>query len=392
MRWWNRCWWVRGSALALMLASAPAAARAESETAVVPLHLVPIAGDQLKVGIEISLAGGEPRLYTFDTGSSGFYAASNPVWWPSFTPVNGAPIKQMYGDGAIFESVPVRTSVGILTTEGVLEAEVEMAKIDDAYGGPLGPQSESTWLDDVAAGRPPLFGKFFGDFGSGLREAKGLFAVLPQLPGNLSSGFVVSLGCRGSAEAFLFLGLTEEMRARVTSWVPMLGAGEAPPFPGGRPTYAQQLIAGDFLIRRGATSYDFSTDAILDTGAPTTSIHEGKDLEVPDALLEKSRTRVRPGSVFRVAADGSDDDDGFELGLITGHVPGRNEINVKKKDRMDDGDEPDDGPLVNLGLIPFLRHDVMFDVERGLVGFAPCRSGGLPQFPVRSGSGILPRY
>jgi len=37
----------------------------------------------------------------------------------------------------------------------------------------------------VAAGRPPLFGHFYGDFGSGLAEQSGLFAILPQLPGNL---------------------------------------------------------------------------------------------------------------------------------------------------------------------------------------------------------------
>ena len=43
-----------------------------------------------------------------------------------------------------------------------------------------------------------------------------------------------------------------------------------------------------------------------------------------------------------------------------------NEVDVKQND---------DG-YVNLGLIPFFRYDVMFDVENGVVGFEPCRNGG----------------
>ena len=31
-----------------------------------------------------------------------------------------------------------------------------------------------------------------------------------------------------------------------------------------------------------------------------------------------------------------------------------------------------DRPFVNLGLIPFFRYTVVFDLERGLVGFGPC--------------------
>jgi hypothetical protein len=373
------------AAIAVALVAAPTVALGEPETAVVPLHLVAIEGGQLKVGIEISLGGGAPQLYTFDTGSSGFYAAYNPSWWPSFTSAGGGTIHQEYGDGVMFESERVRTVVGIATSAGEIEADVEMAMITDAWGGPLGEKSESTWLDDVAAGKPPLFGNFFGDFGSGLREVNGLFAILPQLPGNLSSGFVVSLSCRGRSEARLVLGLTEESRSRITAWVPMLGAGEGPPFPGGRPTYAQKLLAPDFSVGRGRMSYRFSTEAILDTGGPTTSIHETEDLRVPDAFLERPElpTRVRSGVSFRAIAEGAGEDDDFHLQLVTGRVPGIKEIQVVESTEQE---------FVNLGLIPFLRHDVVFDVERGLVGFAPCHSGGVRPTAVRPrGSEVLPR-
>ena len=123
---------------------------------------------------------------------------------------------------------------------------------------------------------------------------------------------------------------------------------------------------------------------ILDTGAPTTTLHEGKELRVPDALLVRPDppTRLRSGARFRFVADGTTDDDAFELELVAGRVPGIDRIDVAA--RENDG-------FVNLGLIPFLRHDVFFDVERGLVGFAPCRAGDR-QVAVRRGSGVRRRH
>ena len=65
-------------ALALALAGAAVpASGAVPESLTIPLKVVQIPGVGTKVGIEVSLGGGAPRLYTFDTGSSGFYAAYN---------------------------------------------------------------------------------------------------------------------------------------------------------------------------------------------------------------------------------------------------------------------------------------------------------------------------
>ena len=66
--------------LPLPLRAARTAGGTVPETATVPLHIVDIGGGQTKIGIEIALGGGSPRLYTFDTGSSGFYAAFNRDW------------------------------------------------------------------------------------------------------------------------------------------------------------------------------------------------------------------------------------------------------------------------------------------------------------------------
>ncbi len=84
---WNG--WLAG-AVALTLAGAAIPVTGQvPESVTIPLKVVQIPGVGIKVGIEVSLGGGAPRLYTFDTGSSGFYAAYNAAWWPSFTPTRG---------------------------------------------------------------------------------------------------------------------------------------------------------------------------------------------------------------------------------------------------------------------------------------------------------------
>jgi hypothetical protein len=227
----------------------------------------------VKVGIEVSLGGGPPRLYTFDTGSSGMYAAYNPAWWPALQSLPGPPIPQEHGSGLQLEANPVSTVVGIATDQGVITYTAEVGQITTASGTSDG----EAWLANVAAGKAPLYGMFFGDFGSGLtKPEKGLFAVLPQLPGNLSSGFAVQLGCGGgSPDAKVVVGLTEAIRSRVTSWVKMEKDANGPPFPGSNhPTYKQAVFNGHFSLAAAGTDFNFFVPAILDTGGGTTDIHQ----------------------------------------------------------------------------------------------------------------------
>jgi hypothetical protein len=334
------------------------------ETVTVPLHILDIEGVGRKIGIEIRLGGGEPRLYTFDTGSSGFYAARDRDWWPEYRRVGGAQIEQTYGSHEIFRSKIVRTSVGIPTESGEIEVETEVGQIHDAWGGSLGARGSSPWRKDVAAGRPPLFGNFFGDFGSGLREKNGLFAVLPQLPGNLSSGFAVRLGCGGGPgpSPTLEIGLTEAIRSEVATWVPMAGGAQSRRFPNsGRPTYTQELVAARYALDGAGADYAFETDSILDTGCPTTTVYENGALQIPESLVDHGR--VVDGTRFRVAADGAESGNDFSLEFPAGDLPGNDQVVVTPTT---------ENAFVNLGLIPFFRYNVVFDIERGLVGFGDC--------------------
>jgi hypothetical protein len=353
-------------AAAIMGSSAIWAVAAEPpESVAVPLHVVPLSNGGSKIGIEVSLGGGPKRLYEFDTGASGFYAAGNDAWWPSYEPLPAGPITQQYASGVTYVADKVRTKVAIPSDHGDVEAELDVARITDGYGGPLGPQTDSIWNEDVAQGKPPLYGAFFGDFGGDLRFKDGLASLLPQLPGNLSSGFIVELGCNGRSGPRLILGLTDASRARFRTRVAMQpGTGETFPV-SGLPTYAQQIIVADYELSFRGVVQRFASGTLLDTGAPTTVIGESRDLKVDPALVRNGT--LAPTTYVSVVAPGDDGD--LDLAFRAGMVPGVNEVEVK-----DNGEG-----YVNLGLVPFFRYDVMFDVENGLVGFLPCRTGGTPR-------------
>lgn len=375
-------WRMRAVAVALAGSVAPVMG-ATPESVTIPLKVVNIPGVGVKVGIEVGLGGGPPQLYTFDTGSSGMYAAYNAAWWPTLQPLPGPTIPQSYGSGLQLTANPVSTLVTIPTDQGPISYTAEVGQITQASGTSDGEQ----WLANVAAGQPPLYGMFFGDFGSGLtKPEKGLFAVLPQLPGNLSSGFSVQLGCGGgSSDSRVVVGLTDAIRSRVTSWVRMDKLENGPPFPGSNhPTYKQAVFNGHFSLSIPGTHYDFVVPAILDTGGGTTNLHQQPPhLVVPDPLVLQpgaTNTRVVSGAQFRVTAPGTAGTGGFDMGFITGSTPTIDEVNASQPKSATTIAE------VNLALIPFFRYDVVFDVERGNVGFAPCSvaTSAIAPIPVLS--------
>lgn len=369
--------WVSVLAVALAGAAAPATG-ATPESVTIPLKVVNIPGVGVKVGIEVGLGGGPPRLYTFDTGSSGMYAAYNAAWWPSLQQLGGPPIPQSYGSGLQLSANRVSTLVTLATDQGPISYTAEVGQITQASGTSDGEQ----WLANVAAGKPPLYGMFFGDFGSGLtKPTEGLFAVLPQLPGNLSSGFAVQLGCGGgSPESKVVVGLTTPIRSRVTSWVKMEKLQNGPPFPNSNyPTFKQAVFNGHFSLAIPGTQYDFVLPAILDTGGGTTNLHQQPPFVVPDPLVLQpgaTSTRVVPGAQFRVTAPGTLGTGGFDMGFVTGSTSTIDEVNVSQPKSATTIAE------VNLALNPFFRYDVVFDVQNGNVGFAPCTAAASAVAPI----------
>jgi autotransporter passenger strand-loop-strand repeat protein len=95
----------------------------------IPLYLVPF-GDGFKVGIEVSLNGGQTyEMEEFDTGASGFFSAYNAAWWSSYTVVSNTPVVMNYSSGNAYNSETVSTDLTLQTTDGA------PLSIDDATVG-----------------------------------------------------------------------------------------------------------------------------------------------------------------------------------------------------------------------------------------------------------------
>ena len=186
----------------------------------------------------------------------------------------------------------------------------------------------------------------------------------------------MQLGCGGGGPGSkVVVGLTDSMRARVTSWVKMeKGTANPPPFPqSGRPSYTQALVAGHYsLTRSGVTPYDFDAPTILDTGGGTTDIHQADALKVPEALLNADKKSVLTGTRFSLTAPSAVGGSGLDMSFNTGTTSTIDLVNVSQAKPPAPGDKPK--AEVNVGLVPFFRYDVVYDVERGNVGFAPCTS------------------
>ena len=346
-----------------LLLALPLAARANSvpDSITIPLQLVQLASGDYKLGIPVSLGGGPFKLYEFDTGASGFYAANNTAWWPSYNTVNATIVNQSYSSGIYYNSTIVSTTVDF--GNGIPTLTANMAQIQTAGGGSLG-----DWAANVTAGIPPLYGAFFGDFGIGLTSENGIFGLLPQLPGNLSNGFIIRTGGFANPHPTLQIGITAADRAQFTILVSMNGTNSTVTYPNsGYSTYAQQIIIANATFTLGRIHTSFPAGLVLDTGAPSMEIHDnGTNITLPDSLLNGKQ--VIPGTSITLDADN------WFLGFIAGNISGQNQAK--------DVSDPTNG-RINTGLITFFTYDVMFDVQNGTVGFYPNALD--PQAPFISG-------
>jgi hypothetical protein len=337
--------------LALILFAGPLALRADSvpDTVTIPLQIIQLASGDYKLGIPVSLGGGPFRLYEFDTGASGFYAANNTAWWSNYTTINATLVNQHYASGIFYNSTIVSTTVDF--GNGIPTLTANMAQIQIAGGGSIG-----NWTTDVAAGIPPLYGAFFGDFGIGLSTGNGIFGLFPQLSGNLAKGFIIRTGGFAHPQPTLQIGITDADRAQFSLGVAMNGTNTTVTFPNsGYDTYAQQIIIANAAYTLGSLTTTFPAGLVLDTGAPSMEIHDnGINITLPAAFLNGGQ--VIPGTYVSLL-NGT-----WSLDFITGNISGLN--------YAADVSDPTNG-RINTGLITFFTYDVMFDVEKGIVRFYP---------------------
>lgn len=349
----------------------------------IPLYVVPYQGGY-KIGIEVSLDGGNTyRMYEFDTGGTGFYAAYSPSTWSSYTPVTTAPSRDIYLSGYTYSTQVVSTDVTFRTMTGgtlsVPNANVGLINFGEKVGG----ITPSDWNADLISTPPvaPLETNFYGDFGMSLSSGGGLSSVLSQIAGGLSNGFIINVGTYPNGAAgeigSIQVGLTQadvtdfETNGMVTA---MQGQNTLDPHPNsGMPSYSEVLAEGSLALTNSTITsngtlvpYSVPSGFVYDTGAPTTTIHTGS---VVNQGSVSSYLSTGPGitatATFSApAAVTTPPSSPWNLGFQVGGNSGQNEVSSTASDVIN---EP--SGYVNTGLNAFFGYRVMYDLADGLLGF-----------------------
>lgn len=185
----------------------------------VPLHLVnegTTTKPVYKLGINVGLGGGAPRLYEFDTGGAGFWAAYNgnlpsaSQWWGQVDTLSTGNMTIQYTSGNEYTANLVGTQVslykpGAASSTGPLcstPGPVQISQITQYQNAnPNKQASVQSWDAALAKGKAPLEGYFWGDFGAALHPAmntsgsQGVYTVLDQFKtGSYHNGFIVHTG------------------------------------------------------------------------------------------------------------------------------------------------------------------------------------------------------
>lgn len=364
-----------------------------TQTASIPLYIFPNTGGGYKIGISVSLNGGQSyQMYEFDTGGQGFWSAYNSSWFSNPVMQNDMTASNTYSSGITYQAQVASEPISFNATvnNGTLGSTSTLLTVNSGTVAAIeyaakptnpDPFTNAQFQADISSTPtpiPPIYNTFFGDFGMALgSSSQGLFAILPQLTG-YSNGFIINLGTYPTSNTpingqgyvqvgTLQVGLTPQEIASFPTLISMQGMNTGTVFPNsGEPTYQERLAAGTYSV--GGSS--FPTSFVFDTGAPTTEIHangsqstflapftQDGTLETGTQFTASSPGQVQPVPPGTLTAD-------WLLQFLTGNTVGANEAGVDFSDSNGTG-------YVNTGLVPFFQGEVMYDVADGLIGFKP---------------------
>ncbi len=360
----------------------------------IPLHYLPYTkpdgGIEDKYGIEVAIGDNPARMYEFDTGGAGLWAGYNPEWWQGVVPsANAAVMENQYTSGNYFDGLATNAVLTLgsgaqtVSTGGAVQITAITSGGNDKTGASF---------DFSTASSPPIEGHFFGDFGAsfGIAKPRGgqvdppvqVTNPLLQLPGNLSSGFVVQLGPLGTSPRVV-VGITDELRGQFPTAIPLTEIdGLLYPNPNGaafqRQAYEQFAFSGEYSLSRdgGGNTFDLGTiETLIDSGAPTMKIHYPVHSRLPgDEFVGGGM--VTNGTTFTglFPLPGAPS---FNWSFVAG-----SEASVDAIDFTTSGSAASTGNSVNTGLNFYNGYDVMFDVATGYLRVRP--SGGLSSVQLES--------
>lgn len=337
----------------------------------IPLHYLPYttSGGNVedKYGIEVAIGGGPARMYEFDTGGTGFMAGYDPAVWPGVDP-SGPPVGANYTSGNFYDAVAVEAVVTLGTGSAAVSTAVPVQIGAILAGGNVNTGAVFDFLGPA----PPVEGGFYGDFGASFGINRGtdpgvaVTSVLFQLPGNLSSGFVVQLGPVGGPGR-LTVGLTEALRNQFPYAV-TLAEIEGLLYPtSNRQVYDQFGFDATYTLSAGERRRSLGPlQTLIDSGAPSMSVR------LPDWPAEEpypfssGGSAVDPGTTMTVDFPPAPDTPPLAWSFVAGSDGSVNQIGYSSASGA-----ATPGNNVNTGLNLYNAFDVMFDLEAGLVRLRP---------------------
>ena len=363
----------------------------------VPLHWRHVNGDttsQRKLGIYVTLGGGTtPKLFEFDTGGNGFYAAyaigsASPWWGPAWTTTGGT-FSQSFDSGLSYTGTAVTTTVQLfgsetLSTLLLTAANAVVGQTTSIVDTKYTPDQE-LWPWASGTGAPPIEQAFYGDFGMAPKRGQ---AGIDQLAAQLLYGPGVTAGFRVHASdenPWVQFGLSASDTAVVATSFALNVTSNSGTSPAGVKYYDNLVVTGSLSVTSGTGEFKQPTGFIFDTGASTT-IHSGTNVQFPNDLTEDGAHRVKDGAL--VVVSGSS--------LLDGNWPAFMNITASATDKVrvqnDDNHTNDDsstrtGPYyLNTGIAPFLEYDIVYNLEGETLTLVPA-SAPVPEIdPAGFGS------
>ena len=384
----------------LTRAVAPLDIQQSTDTKSIPLYYMPqynAAGQlQVKYGIDVAVGSNAPRTFVFDTGGNGFWAGYDPAYWNGVPP-GDIPAVITYTSGNRYNAVVTDAVVTIGPQGGPTISTAQPVEIGAILSG--GNINTGQQFDFTNPYAPPVDGRFSGDFGAAFgvepvtgQPSGGLTSVLFQLPGNLSSGYLVQLGPIGS-DPQLTVGITDALRAQFPYAIPIapLSGGGTYPVSGYQvlqqfgfsPQYYVTETDTGLLIPLGSADFQQCASqclpSLIDSGAPSTSVRlpgapTPYPLTTPDNPLQ-----LREGAIFmaKFPTSQAQNRPALTWTFQSGTNGSVNEVNYA----------PVSGQAIssqnlNTGLNLYNDFDVMFDLKNQVIWLRP--NGGQATVSLKS--------
>ena len=356
---------------------------ADSQT--MPLYYMPmyVRNQYVKYGIDVAIGNNPSRTYWFDTGGSGFFAGYSPNGWQGVPPVGPGPVTETYASGLYATGPATRTPITIgHGATAVTTAPLQLlAGVSSGTGG----QIYDYGNPDVG----PVVTRFFGNFGGNFNQlavpdqSPQLSSALFQLPGNLSTGFLVRVGPIGTPGK-LTVGTTPALLEQFPYAIAISPNHDQPAYPGSVRYPALQMwgFNGDYSVTCKAGSHGCnepdvtkslgSMATIFDTGVASTSVRLGSGVHSAPFTTEKDcdptgkdGCSLKPGTTFTAKFAGA----GNHPDLTWSFVAGSNgSVNAVNYDTTSTGAPTRN---VNTGLNLFNDFDVLFSVSDKMIYLRP---------------------